>query len=144
MNLRMVVKIVRVFILLLIFNTVAHAQTSSFDYLSYAVEATENGDYTGAIVLCNHSISLNNSNELAFYHRGYNRLMIGDFDGAIEDATRSIELNDRIADTYLLRAEARMKKGERFGALSDYNRARRIDGSVTISHLAQNLVKVLF
>lgn len=127
-----------------LFTTDSFGQTSAVDYLRYAVEATGNGDYTGAIVLCNHSIQLDNSNELAYYHRAYNRFMIGDFDGSIEDANTSIRLNDRIADTYLLRAEARMKKGERFGAFADYNRARRLDGSVTIIHMAQNLINVIF
>lgn len=122
----------------------AYAQTSPADYLKYAVEATEKGDYAGAIALCDRSIGLNNKNELAFYHRAYNRFMIGDFQGAVDDANRSIELNDKIADTFLLRAEARLKLGERWGAISDYNRARRLDGSVTMTHFAQNIIKSIF
>ena len=122
----------------------AYSQNSAIDYLRYAVEATENKDYTAAIVLCNHSISLDSSNELAYYHRAYNKFMVGDFQGAIEDATISIELNDRIADTWLLRAEAKLKMGERMSALADYNRARRLDGSVTITHFAQNLFRIIF
>lgn len=138
------VHILQGFLFFWVFTTVSYGQTSAVDYLRYAVEATENGDYTGAIVLCNHSIALDNGNELAYYHRAYNRFMIGDIDGSIEDATTSIKLNDRIADSYLLRAEARMRKGERFGALADYNRARRLDGSVTIIHMAQNLIGAIF
>lgn len=119
-------------------------QTSAIDYLRYAVEATENGDYTGAIVLCDRSIELNNSNELAFYHRAYNRFLLGDFKGVIDDTTKAIELNDRLADSFLLRAEAKLKTGDRMSAFADYNRARRLDGSITITHFAQNIFKVLF
>lgn len=122
----------------------AGAQNSATDFLKYAVEATGKGDYTGAIALCDRSIALNNKNELAYYHRGYNRFMLGDYKGAIDDANTSIELNSNIADTYLLRAEARLKIGERWGAISDYNRARRIDGSGTLTHFAQNIVRAIF
>jgi tetratricopeptide (TPR) repeat protein len=126
------------------FMNSAYCQDSAIDYLRYAVEATENKDFTAAIVLCDHSISLDSSNELAYYHRAYNRFRIGDFQGAVEDASISIGLNDRIADTWLLRAEAKLKLGERMSALADYNRARRLDGSVTITHLAQNFFKIIF
>lgn len=120
------------------------AQKSAIDYLRYAVEATENQDYTGAIVLCDHSIALDSRNELAWYHRAYNRFMMGDFKGAMKDVDQSIELNGNIADAYLLRAEVKLKLGERMSALSDYNRARRLDGSITVAHFAQNLFKFLF
>jgi tetratricopeptide (TPR) repeat protein len=135
-----------IFIIPILFSVAlsSNGQTTAIDYLRYAVEATESGDYTGAIVLCDHSISLDGNNELAFYHRAYNRLMVGDIHGAIEDTSKSIELNDRIADTFLLRAEAKLKLGERISAIADYNRARRLDGSITIAHFAQNLVKVIF
>lgn len=119
-------------------------QTSAIDYLRYAVEATENGDYTGAVVLCERSIEINDENELAYYHRAYNRFLLGDYEGAVEDTTKSIELDDTIADSYLLRAEAKIRLGERMSALADYNRARRLDGSITITHFAQNLFKVIF
>lgn len=120
------------------------AQETAIDFLRYAVEATEKQDYAGAIALCDRSIALDKHNELAFYHRAYNRFLLNDFKGAFEDATKSIELNDQIADTYLLRAEANLKIGERFSAISDYNRARRLDGSITVAHIAQNLFKVIF
>lgn len=119
-------------------------QNSATDYLKYAVEATEKKDFAGAIALCDLSISLDEQNELAFYHRAYNRFMIGDFEGAIDDANKSIELNSSIADTYLLRAEAKLKLGYRMGAMADYNRARRLDGSSTIAHFAQNFINVFF
>jgi tetratricopeptide (TPR) repeat protein len=130
--------------ILIVAKISANGQTSAIDYLRYAVEATENGDYAGAIALCDHSIALNNSNELAYYHRAFNRFMIGDFKGAVDDATKSIELNNRIADTYLLRAEARLKLGERRSAVGDYNRARKLDGSITFAHFAQNLFNAFF
>jgi hypothetical protein len=44
----------------------------------------------------------------------------------------------------LLRAEAKLKLGYRMGAMADYNRARRLDGSSTIAHFAQNLINVFF
>ncbi|MBE0663308.1 MAG: hypothetical protein IH597_12690 [Bacteroidales bacterium] len=120
------------------------AQDTAIDFLRYAVEATEKKDYAGAIALCDRSIALDKRNELAFYHRAYNRFLLGDFKGAIEDTTKSIELNDQIADTYLLRAEANLKIGARFSAISDYNRARRLDGSITVAHIAQNLFNAIF
>jgi tetratricopeptide (TPR) repeat protein len=121
-----------------------NAQNTAIDFLRYAVEATEKKDYAGAIVLCDRSIALDNRNELAYYHRAFNKSLLGDFNGAIEDATKSIELNDQIADTYLLRAEANLKIGARFSAISDYNRARRLDGSITVAHMAQNLFNAIF
>ena len=119
-------------------------QTNAIDYLRYAVEATDKGDYAGAIALCDNSIALNNLNELAFYHRAFNLFMLGDFQGTIDDTTKSIEINDGIADAYLLRAEAKLKLGERMGAIADYNRARRLDGTITIAHFAQNFFKAFF
>ncbi len=133
-----------IIIALSLFTYAGRAQKTSVDFLRYAIEATENKDYTGAIVLCEHSLALEGNNELAYYHRGFNRLMIGDYKGAIADATKSIELNDKVADFYLLRAEARLKTGERLSAISDYNRARKLDGSITIVHFAQNLFRFVF
>lgn len=130
------------FLVLLPFTNLA--QKSATDYLRYAVEATENQDYTGAIVLCDHSLTLDNRNELAWYHRAYNRFMLGDFTGALADINKSIDLNGNIADAYLLRAEVRLKLGERMSALGDYNRARKLDGSITVAHFAQNLFKFIF
>jgi len=129
---------------LLLTLTFAKGQTSAVDYLRYAVEATENGDYAGAIALCDYSIAIDNSNELVYYHRAFNRFTIGDYTGAIDDATKSIELNNSIADTYLLRAQARLKLGERMSAIGDYNRARKLDGSITFAHFAQNLLNAFF
>jgi tetratricopeptide (TPR) repeat protein len=116
---------------------IGSAQSSSMDFLRYAVEATENHDYLGAIVLCDRALELNNQNELALYHRAYNLFLLGDYAGAIEDATRSISLNNKLADTYLLRAEAKLKMGERLSAMNDYNQARRLDSSITFAHFAQ-------
>jgi tetratricopeptide (TPR) repeat protein len=113
------------------------AQNSSMDFLRYAVEATQNQDHLGAIVLCDRALELNNQNELAWYHRAYNRFLLGDYAGAIEDATHSINLNAKLADTYLLRAEAKLKMGERLSAMNDYNQARRLDSSITFAHFAQ-------
>jgi tetratricopeptide (TPR) repeat protein len=144
MGIRKLVNILFVITVILLAPLNTTGQTSATDYLRYAVEATENGDYTGAIVLCDRSIELNNSNELAYYHRAYNRFMLGDFRGTINDTTKAIELNDRLADSFLLRAEAKLKTGERMSAFADYNRARRLDGSITITHFAQNIFKVLF
>lgn len=114
------------------------------DFLRYAVKAIEKKDYAGAIALCNRSIAMDKHNQLAFYQRAYYRFMHNDFKGVLEVATKSIELNVQIADTYLLRAEANLKIGEIFSAISEYNRTRRLDGSNTVAHIAQNLFKVIF
>jgi len=134
-------KLVLVFLLLSLSPGVNYAQKSSSDYLKAALVATKNKKYTQAVLLCDAAINLNNTYESAYFHRGYNKMLLKDFAGALIDFGIVLDLNNQNLDAYLYRGLANQKTGNKWAATQDYNAARRIDTMETLAFLATNIFR---
>lgn len=126
-------------ILLLVNNAMGQAKAS--DYLKAAIEATNQKKYERAVLLCDAAISLNNTNSTAYFHRGYNKLLLKDYQGAIVDFSVCLDLSPDNLSAYLYRAYSNQKAGNKWESTRDYNSARRIDAIETFAFMAGNLFR---
>lgn len=124
-----------IFTLLLLSNT-SQAQATATDYMRAAIEATNKKQYTRAIELCNAAIALNSTESTAYFHRGYNKVLIKDYDAAIVDLTVCLDLSPNNLSAYLYRGYSNQKAGNSLAASRDYNSARKIDIIQTFAFLA--------
>lgn len=119
----------------------ASAQAKSTDYLKAALEATNQKQYSKAVALCDAAILLNNTNSIAYFHRGYNKIMMKDYQGAITDLSVCLDLNPDNIRAFLYRAYSNQKAGNSWSATQDYNSARRIDALETFAFMAGNIFR---
>jgi tetratricopeptide (TPR) repeat protein len=117
------------------------SQYKASDYLRAALVATKNKKYSQAIILCDAAINLSNTYESAYFHRGYNKLLMKDYAGAIIDFDVVIELNPDNVDAWLYRALSNQRAGNNGAATSDYNSARKIDLVRTVAFAGANLLR---
>jgi len=132
--------IVTILALFLIFNN-SIAQHKASDYLKAALVSTKNKNYSQAVMLCDAAINLNNVYESAYFHRGYNKLLLKDYAGAIIDFSVVIDLNTENLDAYLYRGLANQKAGNKWAATEDYNQARKIDSVETLAFITTNIFR---
>jgi tetratricopeptide (TPR) repeat protein len=125
--------------LLMVNSTMGQAKAS--DYLKAAIEATNQKKYERAVSLCDAAISLNNTISTAYFHRGYNRLLLKDYQGAIVDFSVCLDLSPDNLSAYLYRAYSNQKAGNKWESSRDYNSARRIDAIETFAFMAGNLFR---
>lgn len=117
------------------------AQKKASDYLKAALVATSNKNYSQAVLLCDAAINLNNSYETAYFHRGYNKLLMKDYNGAIQDFGIVLSINAENLDALLYRGMANQKAGNRWAATQDYNTARRIDAIETLAFVTGSIFR---
>ncbi|KAF0198483.1 MAG: Tetratricopeptide TPR2 repeat protein [Bacteroidetes bacterium] len=117
------------------------SQYKASDYLRAALVATKKKKYDQAILLCDAAINLNNNYESAYFHRGYNKMLLKDYAGALIDFSIVIDLNSENLDAYLYRALTNQKAGKKWAATEDYNSARRIDTFQTMAFITTNLIR---
>lgn len=136
-----VVKKYFVFFFCIMLAVNASAQAKSTDYLKAALEATNQKQYSRAVALCDAAILLNNTNSVAYFHRGYNKILMKDYQGAITDFTVCLDLSPDNIRAYLYRAYSNQKAGNSWSATQDYNSARRIDALETFAFMAGNIFR---
>ena len=124
-----------IFTLLLLSHT-GLGQATASDYMRAAIEATNKKQYTRAIELCNAAIALNSTESTAYFHRGYNKVLLKDYDAAIVDLTVCLDLSPDNLSAYLYRGYSNQKEGNSLAATRDYNSARKIDIIQTFAFLA--------
>lgn len=117
------------------------AQKKASDYLKAALVATSNKNYSQAVLLCDAAINLNNAYETAYFHRGYNKLLLKDYSGAIQDFDIVLSINSENLDALLYRGMANQKAGNRWAATQDYNAARRIDAIETLAFVTGSIFR---
>ncbi len=117
------------------------AQRKASDYLKAALVATKNKSYSRAVILCDAAINMNNAYEAAYFHRGYNKLMMKDYNGAMIDFTIVIDLNSENLDAFLYRGLSNQKAGNKWAATQDYNNARMINAIETLAFMTTNLFR---
>lgn len=134
--------LILIFLLLLnTFITSGFPQNKPEKYLKAAIEATKSKKFIQAVVLCDAAINLDNTYETAYFHRGYNKLLLKDYAGALVDFTVCIDLNSENLNAYLYRGLANQKAGNSWAATEDYNSARRIDSMETFAFIAGNIFR---
>lgn len=114
---------------------------SASDYLKAAISATEQKNYKQAVAYCDLAVSANSTYNAAYFHRGYNKLLMKDYAGAIVDFSVCIDLNADYLDAYLYRALCNQKAGNTMAATRDYNLARQINAVETLAFLTGNLFR---
>lgn len=134
---KLILTIIAIFLL---FNN-SSAQHKASDYLKAAIVSTKNKNYSQAVMLCDAAINLNNVYESAYFHRGYNKLLLKDYAGALIDFSVVIDLNTENLDAYLYRGLANQKAGNKWAATEDYNRARKIDAVETLAFITANIFR---
>jgi tetratricopeptide (TPR) repeat protein len=117
------------------------SQYKASDYLRAALVATKNKKFTQAIILCDAAINLSNTYESAYFHRGYNKLLLKDYAGALIDFDVVIELNPDNLDAWLYRALTNHRAGNGMAASSDINSARKIDMIQTLAFVSTNIFR---
>lgn len=122
-------------------SSVAFPQNKAGQYVRAALEATKNKNFSQAILLCDAAINLDNTYETAYYHRGYNKLLLKDYAGALIDFTVCLDLNSENLYAYLYRGLANQRMGNRWAATEDYNAARKIDAMETLAFLTGNIFR---
>ncbi len=127
--------------LIILFSISASAQANASDYLKAAITATEQKQYTRAIALCDAAINKNNTYSAAYFHRGYNKLLIKDYEGAIVDFTVCLDLSPDNLWAYLYRGHANQKAGNSWSATRDFNSARKIDSIETLAFMTANIFR---
>lgn len=128
-------------LLLTLSSSAGLPQNKAAQYLKAALEATKSKNYIQAVVLCDAAINLDNTYETAYFHRGYNKLLLKDFAGALVDFTVCLDLNSENLYAYLYRGLANQKAGNRWAATEDYNSARQIDAMETLAFITGNLFR---
>lgn len=111
------------------------------DYLKAAVVATQQKNYKKAIAYCDLAVNSNSTYNAAYFHRGYNKLMLKDYSGAIVDFNVCIDLNSDYLDAYLYRALCNQKAGNNIAATRDYNLARQINAVETLAFITGNIFR---
>lgn len=89
-------------------------------YASYAMEAFDKGDYSGALSYWNQSIQLDSDNAYFYLGRGMTYFVLGDMTKAIEDLNRSIVLDPGFAYAYYFRGMVYRLLGETEQAIVDF------------------------
>jgi len=84
---------------------------------------------------------LNNTNSLAYFHRGYNKVLLKDYQGAIVDFSVFLDLSPDNIRAYLYRGYSHQKAGISWEAIRDCNNARRIDSIETFAFMAGNFFR---
>jgi tetratricopeptide (TPR) repeat protein len=125
----------------IIFSPNSFSQRNASDYLKAALVATKNKSYSQAVLLCDAAINLNNTFETAYFHRGYNKLLMKDYSGALIDFSIVIDLNTENLDAFLYRGLTNQKAGNKWAATQDYNAARRINAVETLAFLTTSLFR---
>ncbi|MHC1773913.1 MAG: hypothetical protein AB9834_00735 [Lentimicrobium sp.] len=134
-------KLTVIFLVLMIISPNGFAQRKPSDYLKAALVATKNKNYSQAVLLCDAAINMNNTYEIAYFHRGYNKLLMKDYNGALIDFNIVIDLNSENLDAYLYRGLTNQKAGNKWAATQDYNAARRIDAVETLAFMTTSLFR---
>ena len=67
----------------LLLSNLSYAQATSTDYMRAAIQATNKKDYKRAIELCDAVIAMKSTESTAYFHRGYNRILLKEYDAAI-------------------------------------------------------------
>jgi tetratricopeptide (TPR) repeat protein len=134
-------KLTILFLAFIILTPISFAQRNPSDYLKAALVATKNKSYSQAVLLCDAAINLDNTYETAYFHRGYNKLLMKDYNGALIDFSIVIDLNAENLDAYLYRGLTNQKAGNKWAATQDYNAARRIDAIETLAFLTTSLFR---
>lgn len=135
----------RILLYLLIFLNLsgyAVGQKAS-DFMKAALAATEAKNYKQAIAYCDQAVQINNTYSAAYFHRGYNKLLLKDYAGALVDFTVCIDLNSDNIDAYLYRALTNQKAGNGLAATRDYNSARQINSVQTLAFITGNFFRKL-
>lgn len=128
-------------VLLLLLGYPVHAQATSIDYMRAAIEATNKKQYKDAILLCDAAISLNSTSSVAYFHRGYNKLLLKEYKAAIVDFSVCLDLSPNNTRAFLYRGYSNQKAGNTWDASSDYNSARKIDALETFAFVAGNMFR---
>ena len=105
-------------LLLLLPQTVAAEDLESL--YGRALQASQSGDFVGALPLWDQVLVLSPDDAAALSNRGNVRLALGDPDGAIADQTRSIELAPEELDPHLNRGTAEESLQDWAAAEADY------------------------
>ena len=105
-------------LLLLLPQTVAAEDLESL--YGRALQASQSGDFVGALPLWDQVLELSPNDAAALSNRGNVRLGLGDPDGAIADQTRSIELAPEELDPHLNRGTAEETLQDWAAAEADY------------------------
>lgn len=134
-------KLTILFLAFIIFSPTSFAQRKASDYLKAALVATKNKSYSQAVLLCDAAINLNNTYEIAYFHRGYNKLLMKDYSGALIDFNIVIDLNAENLDAFLYRGLTNQKAGNKWAATQDYNAARRINAIETLAFMTTSMFR---
>lgn len=127
-------------LILLSLSTFAVGQKAG-DYLRAALEATAQKNYREAVAYCDLALNENSTYGAAYFHRGYNKLLLKDYKAAIVDFTVCIDLNSDNIDAYLYRGLCNQKAGNNLAATRDYNLARQIDSIQTLAFITGNFFR---
>lgn len=128
-----------IFTLILLSNT-SYGQATATDYMRAAIEATNKKQYTRAIQLCDAAIALNSTGSAAYFHRGYNKILLKEYNAAIVDLSVCLDLSPDNLSAYLYRGYSNQKAGNSLAATRDYNSARKIDIIETLAFLTGHLL----
>ena len=123
----------------LLLSSRSYSQATATDYIRAAIEATNKKQYTSAVTLCDASIALNSTNSVAYFHRGYNRILLKEYKAAIVDLTVCLDLSPDNLRAYLYRGYSNQKAGNSLAASRDYNSARKIDTIETLAFMVGTL-----
>ncbi len=118
-----------------------YAQATSVDYMRAAIEATNQKHYKEAIILCDAAIAVNSTSSAAYFHRGYNKLLLKDYKAAIVDLSVCLDLSPNNIRAYLYRGYSNQKAGNSWAASTDYNSARKLDSIETFAFVAGNMFR---
>ena len=124
----------------LLLSNISNGQATSTDYMRAAIKATNKKQYTTAIQLCNAAIVLNSTSSVAYFHRGYNKMLLKEYEAAIVDLTVCLDLSPDNLSAFLYRGFSNQKAGNTMAASLDYNSARKIDVIETLAFLAGHLL----
>jgi tetratricopeptide (TPR) repeat protein len=128
-------------VLLLLLSYPIYAQATGVDYMRAAIEATNKKQYKNAILLCDAAIALNSTSSVAYFHRGYNKLLLKDYKAAIVDLSVCLDLSPDNVRAFLYRGYSNQKAGNSWAATNDYNSARKIDAMETFAFVAGNMFR---
>lgn len=131
-----------VFFICLFTNVFGQAREAEF--LSIAVDFTEDGKHLEAIKVCDKLTKLMPDNEDVYYLRGINKYMLSEYDEAISDFDTVLLLNSNYSDAYLYRAKSKKALKNYWGAMKDYNKAKDQNFSQTVTSLTGDVVKSVF
>ena len=102
-------------------HTITADSTLLYPYLERAQERFANGDYNGAIVDYNKSLTMDSENIEIWLGRGLAREKLNDLEGAFSDYTKAIDLRENYAKAWLNRGNVLLKMNRYEDAIEDYN-----------------------